>query len=195
MVAITGGYLCIDRPLAVGYHLISSIVASGTPITDNGTITNVCIYNNFGDSFSIKCKILRINGTNYDLIHTHSSWQTHTGNGANNYTVDWAVEAGDLIAFTWASGVDNAGVDRSSSGGTYEYIQSDITGSIAISSFSSHPYPISLYATGVTDAIPLKINIGDSWKESSAIKINIGDSWKEVVGIQQNIGDSWKTVF
>ena len=41
---------------------------------------------------------------------------------------------------------------------------------------------------------PLRINIGDDWKNSTSIKINIGDTWKDVVSIKQNIGDTWKTV-
>lgn len=40
-----------------------------------------------------------------------------------------------------------------------------------------------------------QINIGDDWKEISAVQINIGDDWKEVAGAQINIGDSWKEVF
>lgn len=41
----------------------------------------------------------------------------------------------------------------------------------------------------------MKINIGDSWKDITAIKINIGDTWKNVTKIQINIGDVWKTIF
>jgi len=41
----------------------------------------------------------------------------------------------------------------------------------------------------------LKVNIGDTWKEMSAIKTNIGDSWKEVAAVKTNIGDTWKEVF
>ena len=40
--------------------------------------------------------------------------------------------------------------------------------------------------------MPVKINIGDSWKEVAAVKINIGDTWKDVVDMPINIGDSWK---
>ena len=46
-----------------------------------------------------------------------------------------------------------------------------------------------------TTAKPMKINIGDSWKDVDAMKINIGDTWKDVVSVKQNIGDTWKTVF
>ena len=42
---------------------------------------------------------------------------------------------------------------------------------------------------------PMRINIGDSWKNATAMKINIGDAWKDVVSVKQNIGDTWKTVF
>ena len=40
-----------------------------------------------------------------------------------------------------------------------------------------------------------QINIGDNWKEISAVQIQIGDTWKEVTGMQINIGDNWKEVF
>ncbi len=50
-------------------------------------------------------------------------------------------------------------------------------------------YPFS---AGGTNA---QINIGDSWKEISAMQINIGDTWKPVAGAQINIGDAWKTIF
>lgn len=38
----------------------------------------------------------------------------------------------------------------------------------------------------------VKVNVGDVWKEMSAMKINIGDTWKNVIGGWINIGDSWK---
>jgi hypothetical protein len=38
-----------------------------------------------------------------------------------------------------------------------------------------------------------QINIGDTWKNISAMNINIGDTWKSVAAAQVNIGDSWKT--
>ena len=40
-----------------------------------------------------------------------------------------------------------------------------------------------------------QINIGDTWKEISAMKLNIGDVWKEVSSAQLNIGDTWKSLF
>ena len=40
-----------------------------------------------------------------------------------------------------------------------------------------------------------QINIGDTWKEVTAIKINIGDVWKSVTGAWINISDTWKKIF
>jgi len=49
--------------------------------------------------------------------------------------------------------------------------------------------------TTVGGGINIKVNIGDDWKEATAMKINIGDDWKEVITVKQNIGGIWKTVF
>lgn len=59
----------------------------------------------------------------------------------------------------------------------------------------------ALYNAGSGLAYPfstgtgLQMNIGDTWKEVSAMQINIGDTWKEVAGAQVNIGDTWKEIF
>lgn len=45
------------------------------------------------------------------------------------------------------------------------------------------------------DTLPIKINIGDTFKDVESIKINIGDSWKDVDSVNINISDVWKTVF
>ena len=62
---------------------------------------------------------------------------------------------------------------------------------------STDLYSYSIYATYTAAATGTKpkINIGDSWKQSTAMKINIGDSWKVVAAVKQNIGDTWKDVF
>lgn len=54
---------------------------------------------------------------------------------------------------------------------------------------------IEFYAPSGGGGNVKKINIGDSWKDVSAMKINIGDSWKTVQSVKINVGDSWKTVF
>lgn len=40
-----------------------------------------------------------------------------------------------------------------------------------------------------------QVNIGDSWKDISAMHVNISDTWKEIAGAQVNISDTWKTIF
>ncbi len=47
----------------------------------------------------------------------------------------------------------------------------------------------------VTFSPKVQINIGDEFKEMSAMQINISDVWKDVNSIQINIGDVWKTIF
>jgi len=46
----------------------------------------------------------------------------------------------------------------------------------------------------VTYEYPIKVNIGDSWKDVADIKVNIGDSWKTLADLKINIGDAWKAV-
>lgn len=46
-----------------------------------------------------------------------------------------------------------------------------------------------------SSSLPIKINIGDVWKDGAAAKINIGDVWKDVASVQINVGDTWKNVF
>jgi hypothetical protein len=45
-----------------------------------------------------------------------------------------------------------------------------------------------------TATTKLQLNIGDVWKEVSAVKVNIGDTWKECPSQKLNIGDTWKEV-
>jgi hypothetical protein len=54
---------------------------------------------------------------------------------------------------------------------------------------------ITVYYTEGAAGTNTQINIGDAWKDISAMKINIGDAWKDVAGAQINIGDAWKEIF
>jgi len=55
-------------------------------------------------------------------------------------------------------------------------------------------YTVLLLKMNGTPVPPIKINIGDAWKEGTPY-INIGDEWKEVTSLKINIGDEWKDVF
>jgi hypothetical protein len=41
----------------------------------------------------------------------------------------------------------------------------------------------------------IKVNIGDVWKDVTAVQVNIGDTWKTVTKGEVNIGDVWKTFY
>lgn len=195
MATITGGYSCVNRPATFGGTM--TVLILGAKITSSGKINSICIYNDGGSNVNVKCKIFRINGSNYDIIHTHGSWQTHNGAGAQSFTVDWDVLSDDMVGISFQS----AYIDVSASGtGLFDNISGDVTTNTPISSWQldslyDRSRAISIYATGATDVLPIKINIGDAWKDIDAMKINIGDSWKDVVSVKQNIGDTWKTVF
>lgn len=47
----------------------------------------------------------------------------------------------------------------------------------------------------VRQHLPIKINIGDVWKDVQLIKINIGDEWKYLSELHINIADIWKVVY
>lgn len=68
------------------------------------------------------------------------------------------------------------------------------TKTATVSSYNDY---YSIYATYTASATGTncKINIGDTFKDITAIKLNIGDTWKTVTAMKINIGDVWKTVF
>lgn len=62
----------------------------------------------------------------------------------------------------------------------------DVSGPLFFDSFAEDP---------IAEGTNMQINIGDTWKEVSAVKINVGDTWKVVSGAKVNVGDTWKTIF
>ncbi len=51
-----------------------------------------------------------------------------------------------------------------------------------------------VFAAVVASGLNMKINIGDVWKDVSAVKLNIGDVWKDVDTAKINIADTWKNI-
>ncbi|ETA80480.1 hypothetical protein [Youngiibacter fragilis] len=39
-----------------------------------------------------------------------------------------------------------------------------------------------------------QVNVGDVWKQPSAMYINISDTWRQVVQAYINVGDVWREV-
>ena len=165
----------------------------------NANITYVCAYST--TAAYAKIKVFRENGANWDYIGQSAQFSI-AANSSGGVATDIDVLAGDLLCVA---------MRRQSGAGTliemdgnyddpdnvWQYA-SDVTSNVAKSAGSPWAYctAIAIQATyTVTPTTLLKINIGDSWKEASAMKINIGDSWKDVVSVKQNIGDTWKTVF
>jgi hypothetical protein len=87
------------------------------------------------------------------------------------------------MGFTFKGDVDNI-TPVWNSGSTYAMLCADW-----ISSTAGYSADLS-----VGYELPLKINIGDSWKAVEEIYINIGDVWKNVTEMKINISDVWKDV-
>lgn len=167
---VTAGNSCISR----GSDVVGSYTYFDTTnsVDENGELTNICLYSDTGESgsFSIKCKVFRLNGSNYDVVHTHASWQTHNGNGAQNFPVSWAVQSGDYVGFSMSeTGYEN--VHRTTGSGSYKYISGDITTSTPTSSWSSGVGIISVYGTG--EAVT-----GDKYVDiATGSDSDSGDTW------------------
>lgn len=166
----TGGNAC-----AVGSTDINgtsnTLLLYDTPIDVSGTVTNICIYTYFSNStLYAKVKIFRLNGSNYDCIHTDSSWTNIPGTGQQNFSVNWAVQSGDYVGASFTDSGSNAYISANPTGPTY-YHSGDITTSTATSTWSSSARATSIRATGVTADGTKYIDI------SSGSDSDSGDSW------------------
>ena len=198
MVTIGGGCTSKTNPVS-GSDTYRTVVSTLYPFPTNANISNFCVYST--TQIYAKMKIFRDSGSNWEYVGQSGQFTVNaTSSGSISTDVD--VLSGDLLCLAYRT--------VSGSGSTYnmngDYDAPYNTWSYFVDSTSdivktTDVFPrfnatsISIQATyTVTAGIPIKINIGDTWKDVDAVKINIGDSWKTVVGIQQNIGDTWKTV-
>ena len=198
-MATLGGGCTTKNNAFSGSEIWRTAIGEIHTFPSNGNITNVCAYST--TAAYAKIKIFRDNGANWDYIGQSAQFSI-AANSSGGTSTDIDVLTGDLlcVAMRRQSGAGtliemNGNYDDPDN--IWQYT-SDVTSNVAKADGSGWAYctAIAIQATyTVAESIPLKINIGDSWKELSAMKINIGDSWKEIVGIQQNIGDAWKTVF
>ena len=137
-------------------------------------------------------------GTLLEVERTHAKGTTA---GWKTASVAWNIESNTIywIAFQLDNLASTTNTNRRGSGSDgYGYSQNISTlASTWNVTFTDSNGTCAIYAligeapTG-TDT---QINIGDSWKEISAMKVNVGDVWKDVSSMQINIGDSWKEIF
>ena len=153
----------------------------------------VGLYDDLGDEGNAK-ELLEVDRTN--TLSSGTGWKVVTGlnwsvTGNTNYHLGVQVDNTSGATRIDVATSGGSGYDNDSSQTTlpdpwrrWEYSHIDTNGMFAI-------YALwSAAATG-TD---FQVNIGDDWKDVSAMQINIGDVWKAVAGAQVNIGDTWKDV-
>jgi hypothetical protein len=90
--------------------------------------------------------------------------------------------------------------DYDDASGSYAFLSTGTTSLPATWSSSTNGTNIcwAFYAVWTAGAPPtpgIKINIGDVWKDVTAVQVNIGDVWKTVTKGEVNIGDVWKTFY
>ena len=149
----TGGHTCAARASDIGCTSLTLLLYD-EPIDIAGTVTNICIHTYFSNpTLYAKVKIFRLNGSNYDCIHTSPSWVNISGTGQQNFNVNWEVEAGDYVGASFSDSGSNAYISASITGSppgpTYTH-SGDVTTSTATSTWSSISKDTSIYATGVT---------------------------------------------
>jgi hypothetical protein len=125
---------------------------------------------------------------------TTAGWKTDAtfSTPVTNGTYYW-------LAYAMTNTATETGVDATATAGTGRYQGSVTTlqNPWNTGTDTNSTYLVAIYALYYSEAPPpiLKVNIGDVWKDVSAIQINIGDTWKAVTKAEVNIGDVWKTIF
>lgn len=155
--------------------------------------------------------IMLYTGSYYDIGHysNYPKWTYYAG-GWSSYNTDYStgyhiVEVRRTSATTMTAYVDGASIgSRIMASDTaqaiaYIYTYGDSwTGTTGVDWFlvrnCQGTEPTYEYGGEQVTALNIKINIGDVWKDVTALKINIGDVWKEVDSQKINIGDVWKTI-
>lgn len=122
---------------------------------------------------------------------------------SSNYPISSMADAGNWISFALNS-TGLAAINKVGLSAFGFRVTDDVDGSISpianswdgIQFRQNHEsYPgYDPYIT-ITYEYPLKVNIGDVWKDVIDAQVNIGDSWKSISELQVNISDVWKVVF
>lgn len=83
----------------------------------------------------------------------------------------------------WANGAGKYGFKLIATSGSNTY-------------FRSREYSwVSIKLTiNYTDVPAFQVNVGDTWKQPSAMYVNVGDTWRTVTEMYVNVGDTWRRV-
>lgn len=160
----TGGLSCSTSPIngnpTGGYTYLNS----NNTIDANGTITHWCFHSWLPNgNNSVKLKIFRINGSNYDYIG-ESATVVPTATGIWDDACNISVQAGDLVGVAVITNSSPSGNPVSADGGAnnFKYISGDITTNTAQTSWSDGSAgQIIVHVDSTTSVIYVDINKAD----------------------------------
>lgn len=177
-MTISGGNSCTDRTGIYNSSIEYTLMDTTNAISGNGVISSFCFYSDSGNSYFVKPKIFRLNGSNYEIVYSAPSWIAASGSGLTTLTgYNISVQAGDLIGIGLQPGTGNATVDQET-GGTRLSHAGDVTTTTTIASWSSASYTLSIGCSGTASGNDYYV-IASGGSDS-----NGGQSW----------ADAWATV-
>ena len=172
----------------------------GTPAGGNGTVSKISVYPAGSSAYYLKgviwlesTKAIITNGVGGTVLDGSSAWldMNYTTsptvvNGTNYYV--GVVTSGNIVLYC------DTGFPAGSGGqdGDNSYATPKTFGTLINNTLKPSIY--ATYTAAASGKLP-QVNIGDVWKQTTAVQINIGDVWKTVTHAQINIGDTWKTIF
>ncbi|MBW8381879.1 MAG: DNRLRE domain-containing protein [Youngiibacter sp.] len=101
--------------------------------------------------------------------------------------VDVAVPVTNIVKAWYESGAGKYGIKVLSSTATIAYFRTQE------SAAPNNVYNPRLYVD-YSEVPAFQVNVGDVWKQPSAMYVNISDAWRQVVQAYVNIGDVWREV-
>jgi len=133
------------------------------------------------------------------LLHVSDTNAKGTTVGWKTASVNFELEGSTIywLAAVVVNTATTTRIDGGNAGTRFAYLSGDDLPATWSGGAAGDDWTYAIYAVYETapTGTNTQINIGDSWKEISAMQINIGDVWKEVAGMQINIGDNWKEVY
>lgn len=135
---ITGGLVCADNTPTAIMSATWTFLMTGHTVDISGFITDWCIRQGaVGSTSSVKLKIFRDNGTEYEFIGESDPITSYSGS-INTGTCTIHVKSGDMIGVKCTVGVRSGIVTDVSS--TMKYLTGDITENTNKSSWSTSSY-------------------------------------------------------
>ena len=168
-----------------------------------------------GESLDGYVQVFTVNTSTWAVTTANARLEFDTVNGTYNscYQVDsnhfidfWAGSGDDgyvqvftVNTSTWAVTTANASLEFDTVNGTrnscYQIDSNHFINFWAGTDTDGFVQVFEVELPASAGGTNMQLNVGDSWKDVTAVKLNVGDTWKSVTKVQINVGDTWRTVF